>query len=89
MNLKRIALETQVSRRRLTGLGLLRAVAARQDGVVVDTLGLTLLLRGEAVASALAATVSEGPADALVWVIVPLAESLATRAGIYWQVADI
>lgn len=83
------SLGTQVRRSRLTGLGRLGVVAARQDGVVIDTLGLTLLLRGEAVAIALAATVSEGPADALVWVIVPLAESLATRARIYWQVADI
>lgn len=78
-----------MSRSRLTGLGLLGVVAAGQDGVVVDTLGLTLLLCGEAVAIALAATVSEGPADALVRVIVPLAESLTTRAGIYWQVAEI
>lgn len=78
-----------MSRSRLTGLGLLGVVAAGQDGVVVDTLGLTLPLCGEAVAIALTTTVSEGPTDALVWVIVPLAENLVTRAGVYWNVANI
>lgn len=78
-----------MSRSHLTGLGLLGVVAAGQDGVMVDTLGLTLPLCGEAVAIALAATVSEGPADALIWIIVPLAENLVTRAGVYWNVANI
>lgn len=70
-------------------MGLLGAVAAGMDGVMVDALGFTLLLRGEAVAVALTATVGEGLAAALIWVVEPFAQRVTAAAVVYWHVAHV